>query len=57
LGLTVKVDKSNFGNRKYKGRLVEGQWVIGVYKGRLVEGQWVIGGICRETGDIFGSLS
>jgi len=43
LGLTVKVDKSKFGKRKYKGRLVEGQWVIG--------------GICRETGDIFGSLS
>ena len=40
LGLTVEVDESKFGKKKYN-------------KGRLVEGQWVIGGICRETGDVF----
>ena len=39
-GLTVEVDESKFGRRKYN-------------KGRLVEGQWVLGGICRETKDVF----
>ena len=38
--LTVEIDKSKFGKRKYN-------------KGRLVEGQWVVGGICRETKDVF----
>ena len=32
-GKIVKIDESKFGKRKYN-------------KGRLVEGQWVLGGIC-----------
>ena len=39
-GLTVEIDESKFGKRKYN-------------KGKRVEGQWVFGGICRETGDFF----
>jgi len=39
-GLTVEVDESKFGKRKYN-------------KECLVDGQWVIGGICRETKDVF----
>jgi len=39
-GFTVEIDESKFGKRKYN-------------KGRLVEGQWVIGGICGETKDVF----
>ena len=38
--MTVEFDESKFGRRKYN-------------KGRLVEGQWVLGGICCETKDVF----
>ena len=40
VGLTVEIDESKFGKRKYS-------------RGHLVEGQWVFGGICRETRDFF----
>ena len=39
-GLTVEIDESKFGKRKYN-------------VGRLIEGQWVFWGICCETRDIF----
>ena len=40
---TVEIDESKFGERKYN-------------RGRLVEGQWVLGGICRESDEIFMAL-
>jgi len=43
-GLTVEIDESKSGKRKYN-------------KGRLVECQWVVDGICRETKYIFGFVS
>ena len=39
-GKIVEIDGSKFGKHKYN-------------KGRLVEGQWVLGGICREDKKIF----
>ena len=38
--MTIEVDESKFGRHKYE-------------KGRLLEGQWIIGEICRETKDVF----
>ena len=43
VGMTVEIDESKFGKRKYqRGRLIEGQWVLGGG-----------GGICRKTREIF----
>ena len=39
-GLTVEIDESKYGKRKYN-------------RGRRVEGQWVFGGICREDKNCF----
>ena len=38
--MTVEVDESKFGTRKYNVC-------------RVIEGQWVFGGICRQTKDFF----
>jgi len=41
-GMTIEIDESKFGKRKYhRGRL------------RARRDSWVLGGLCRETGDIF----
>ena len=40
INCTVEIDESKFGRRKYN-------------KGRIVEGQWVLGGICRESRECF----
>ena len=37
---TVEIDEAKFGKRKFN-------------RGRMVEGQWVLGGICRETKETF----
>ena len=39
-GKIVEIDESKFGKQKYN-------------RGRLVEGQWVLGGVCREDKEIF----
>ncbi|XP_068228700.1 uncharacterized protein [Palaemon carinicauda] len=39
-GLTVEIDESKFGKRRY-------------HKGVRVDAQWVFGGICRETREFF----
>lgn len=39
-GTRVEIDESKFGKRKYN-------------RGRLIEGQWVLGAICRETKEMF----
>ena len=39
-GCMVEVDEAKFGKHKYQ-------------RGRLVEGQWVLGGICWETRQVF----
>ena len=37
---TIEIDEAKFRKRKYN-------------RGRMVEGQWVLGGICRETKETF----
>ena len=41
-GLTVEIDESQFGKRKYRGTIIIGRRFA-----------WILGGVCRETGEMF----